>query len=243
MSLYPNSGIYTNNGIYQNNGIYSNNGLYGSALPALSSLNAFPKINNFWDTSKYSDGSITSDLSSALLHQPTLAQQPSVSGDYLDTGNDPSLDIGLISQSAISFVEVFIIASYKRTTFNGNATLWSGSAQFTGEKRIAGIPDAVDLRDSASIDVSGRVRINNSSESRLGVLPALNEISVIHAANFSGATTVNDIISVGYSHAVPGRGWECLLGGVLTTSAALTEADRAEISNWLQIRISTMSGA
>ena len=219
-----------------------------SGRKAITELSVYPKLNHYYNSAINESltfvgsgiSQVDDQIGSVNLVQTTAAQRPEKHDDWFRFNSDRTQDKGFVTDGDITYVELFTTINFDRdldfdndATFETNefATLIGGSAAFTAEKRIAGDDNSDDLLTSASIDASGRVRINNATESNQGVLPL--DYSVLHAANFSGATTTTDTISWGYADTVADRGWSGFGQILITTNAALTEAERKELYEWM----------
>lgn len=215
---------------------------------AITELSVYPKLNHYYNSTINESltfvgsgiSQVDDQIGSVNLVQTTAAQRPEKHDDWFRFNSDRTQDKGFVTDGDITYVELFTTINFDRdldfdndATFEAAefATLIGGSASFTAEKRIAGDDSSDDLLTSASIDASGRVRINNATESNQGVLPL--DYSVLHAANFSGATTTTDTISWGYADTVADRGWSGFGQILITTNAALTEAERKELYEWM----------
>lgn len=251
MVQYPNNGFYKNNGLYQNNGIYRYNGLYKSSdIKDITELSVYPKIGYYWDFSDTSKHTLDVDnkierhaptKGNIDLIQTTSSRRPEKLNDWLKLGVSRSENIGLVTDGDVSYYEIFTLVNYddglnftNDSTFSGSNTLIGGSTFGGSDQRIAGQSGTSNLLTSYSVDVSGRVRINNASESSSGVLPL--GLSVLHAANFNGSVNHTDTISFGYAQAQTGRGWTGFSNCLILMNAETTEAERAELVEWLTLK-------
>lgn len=253
MALYPNNSIYQNNGIYQNKAIYQNNGIYGAigvSLPNIDTLSIYPKIAHFWDFQDASKHTLDGNgkiqvhaptIGTVDLLQATESQRPSRKNGWLALGSSRSQSIGFVTDGDVSYHELFTLVNYDNgqdfvndALFDGNPTLIGGNTFGGDDQRIVGASNTANLLTSFSVDPAGRIRINNASESSSGVLPM--DFSVIHACNFGGSVSHTDTVSFGYAQTTVNRGWTGFANCLIMMNAETTEAERAELTAWLNLK-------
>ena len=219
-------------------------------LPDISTLSMYSKIGHFWDFQDSTKSTL--DVNQKIeIHAPSKgtvdliqtveSQRPSKFNDWLALGNDKDQDIGFITDGNVSYHEIFTIVNFDNghnfvndSTFSGSNTLIGGSTFGSNDQRITGSSGTADLLTSWSVDTNGAIRIDNNAESSEDILPL--DFSVIHAANYSGASNQTDTITFGYTATHSNRGWPGFANCLILTNAELTELERQELTDWLILK-------
>lgn len=179
--------------------------------------------------------------SSAKFEQTVESYRPTLSNDNtIDLGLSNTDIKGFVSNEPLTFREIFIVTSYDvnnddvlETEFSNFPTLWSGTEENTGGKRIAGdgrVAAEDDLLTNASVHATGKVRLGlNQTEVNLDIVPLPLTVVSTAVNDFDVVLEETDTVTLGYNSQFTTRSWTGPIGTIVVSKVALLNSQRIEL--------------